>query len=72
MHITLLFVVLIALRLGAAEANWPEFRGPQGQWHFHLDQPAAPLERGAEREMEDPDPWPSAGRRPSFGASKCG
>ena len=25
-----LVVVLLALRLGAAEANWPEFRGPQG------------------------------------------
>jgi outer membrane protein assembly factor BamB len=30
MRITLLSVVLIALRLSAEEANWPEFRGPQG------------------------------------------
>jgi outer membrane protein assembly factor BamB len=30
MRFTLLSVVLIALRLGAEEANWPEFRGPQG------------------------------------------
>jgi outer membrane protein assembly factor BamB len=30
MRITPLFVVLIALRLGAAETNWPEFRGPTG------------------------------------------
>ena len=30
MRTTLLFVALIALRLGAAETNWPEFRGPTG------------------------------------------
>ena len=30
MRITLLFVTLTALRLGAAENNWPEFRGPNG------------------------------------------
>jgi outer membrane protein assembly factor BamB len=30
MRITLVFVALIALRLGAAETNWPEFRGLQG------------------------------------------
>lgn len=30
MRITPLFVTLIALRLGAAETNWPEFRGPNG------------------------------------------
>jgi outer membrane protein assembly factor BamB len=30
MRITLLFVTLIALRLGAVENNWPEFRGPNG------------------------------------------
>jgi hypothetical protein len=29
-RITLLSIVLIALRLSAEEANWPEFRGPQG------------------------------------------
>jgi len=30
MRITLLFVALTALRLDAAETNWPEFRGPSG------------------------------------------
>ena len=30
MRTTPLFVALIALRLGAAETNWPEFRGPTG------------------------------------------
>jgi outer membrane protein assembly factor BamB len=30
MRITPFFIALIALRLGAAEANWPEFRGPNG------------------------------------------
>ena len=30
MRITPLFVALTALRLGAAETNWPEFRGPNG------------------------------------------
>lgn len=30
MRITLLSVVLIAQRLSAGEANWPEFRGPSG------------------------------------------
>ena len=30
MRITPLFVALIALRLDAAETNWPEFRGPNG------------------------------------------
>ena len=30
MRITPLLVALIALRLGAAEINWPEFRGPTG------------------------------------------
>jgi outer membrane protein assembly factor BamB len=30
MRITLLSVVLIALRLSAEETNWPEFRGPSG------------------------------------------
>ena len=30
MRTTPLFVALIALRLGAAETNWPEFRGPSG------------------------------------------
>jgi outer membrane protein assembly factor BamB len=30
MRITPFFVALVALRLGAAEANWPEFRGPNG------------------------------------------
>jgi outer membrane protein assembly factor BamB len=30
MRIALLSVVLIALRLGAEDANWPEFRGPRG------------------------------------------
>jgi outer membrane protein assembly factor BamB len=30
MRIALVFVALIALRLGAAETNWPEFRGPSG------------------------------------------
>ena len=30
MRITLVLAALIALRLGAAETNWPEFRGPQG------------------------------------------
>jgi outer membrane protein assembly factor BamB len=30
MRITLLFAALIALQLDAAETNWPEFRGPNG------------------------------------------
>ena len=30
MRIILVFVTLITLRLGAEHANWPEFRGPQG------------------------------------------
>jgi outer membrane protein assembly factor BamB len=30
MRIILVFVTLLALRLGAEDANWPEFRGPQG------------------------------------------
>ena len=30
MRIILVFVTLITLRLGAEDANWPEFRGPQG------------------------------------------
>jgi outer membrane protein assembly factor BamB len=30
MRIILVFVTLTALRLGAEDANWPEFRGPQG------------------------------------------
>ena len=30
MRIPLLFLVLTTLRLGAAETNWPEFRGPTG------------------------------------------
>jgi outer membrane protein assembly factor BamB len=30
MRIILLSTILLALRLGAAEANWPEFRGPNG------------------------------------------
>jgi len=30
MRIAPLFVALIALRLDAAETNWPEFRGPNG------------------------------------------
>ena len=64
MRITLLSDVLIALRLGAAEANWPEFRGPQWRRHFHLDQPAAALERAAEREVEAPPSMTEAGRRP--------
>ena len=30
LRVTFLFALLAALRLGAAEANWPEFRGPRG------------------------------------------
>jgi outer membrane protein assembly factor BamB len=34
MRISLLFAALIALQLGAAETNWPEFRGPNGDGTF--------------------------------------
>ena len=56
MRITLLSVVLIALRLGAEEANWPEFRGPQGNGISTATNLPLALGRAAECEMADPDP----------------